>query len=127
MKLNSVERIEQALINGLFYGVAKAELDEKDVRRINGFVAAYSPETMASLSIGQLLLLYMIVLKDSENTDHLSFSMGWSRRTTINAANGLVRRGLCYWDLPTSSNMDAGNDLTLDRDKLIDREILRIR
>lgn len=127
MKLNSIERIEHVILDGLFYGVAKASLDEKDVKRLNCFVAAYSPETMASLTHSQLLLLYTIVLKDSENTDHLSFSMGWSRRATINAANGLVRRGLCYWDLPTSSNRDAGQDLTLDRDKLVDREILRIR
>lgn len=127
MKLNSFERIEQVLVDDLFYGKPKTELEEKEVVRINSFLKAYEPEVFAELTRNQLVLLYTIVLKDSENTDHLSFSVGWSRRATINVANALVRRGLCYWDLPTYSNRDAGQDLTLDRDKLIDREVLRVR
>lgn len=127
MKLNSIERIESALLEGLYFGEAKEDLGEKCARYLSAFLKAYPLDVFASLTERQLMLLYVVLQKDRENTDHLSFSICWPRRSVINSANGLVRRGLCYWDQPTASNMDAGNDLTIDRDKIIDREVLRVR
>ncbi|MCP4526640.1 MAG: hypothetical protein GY833_12115 [Aestuariibacter sp.] len=127
MKINSAERIEEIILEKLCFGDKKENLDERSARYLDAFPTAYTMETFSSLNENQLMLLFVILQKDSENSDHLSFSMGWSRRATINTANALVRKGLCYWDLPTSSNADGGNDLTIARDKLANPEILKLR
>jgi hypothetical protein len=124
MKIKSLNDVQSSLLENAYYGSDMNNLEPRERKKLIGFTKSYSVETFKKLNESQLELLFILFVKQSENTDHLSVSFGKGRRSTINTANALVRRGLLFWDLPTSSNMDGGYDLTLDRDAMLTTEHL---
>lgn len=101
------------------------DVDQKTLKKMETLINCYDIEDLITLSGQQLGLIYQMINR-SENTDILSYSLAVSRRSLINTANSLVRRGFCYWDIPTYSNRDDGMDLTFDRSKLKCESILRL-
>ncbi|CAH7407001.1 hypothetical protein VCHA53O466_50209 [Vibrio chagasii] len=107
-------------IIAVYFETSEDDLSEKDKNRVDKFLASYDQELAEKLNERQQRMLYYMYHQQEQNTDHLSFAMGWSRRATINTANALVRRGYLWWDIPTSSNMDMGYDLVIDKMMTLD-------
>lgn len=99
------------------YGEDLEKLTDSHKKRHDDFISAYEMSDLSDLNERMIQLLSYMFWEDCMDTDHLSFALGQSRRATVNTANALVRRGFLYWDIPTSSNMDGGYDLVIDRSK----------
>lgn len=91
----------------------------KDQKKIEGFFKTYTSEQFSTLNNKQIAVLYHMFWEQSQNSDFLSFSLGVGRRSAVNTANALCRRGFVYWDYPIGSNIDDGYDITINRDAMI--------
>lgn len=108
--MKNLEDVREFLLEDLIEG------DEKHPIKVDGFIKSYEEDILLELNKNQLDLLFFMFLQQSSDTDHASFGVAKTRRSTINTANSLNRRGLLWWD--TSDYYNGGYTLTLNWDKL---------
>lgn len=125
-KSKSINDVKKILIENWFELSDESKLDDRSVKRLNGFVKSYELALLFGLNANQLVMLYYMFEKQDQDTDHLSCALGVSRRSAVNTANALVRKGCLWWDYPTGSNLDKGMDLMLERKKMITEEYMSL-
>lgn len=108
--MKSLREVREFLLKDLIEG------DKTHPVKVEGFVNSYEEDILLGLNNNQLDLLFFMFYQHSSDTDHASFGIAKSRRSTINTANSLNRRGLLWWD--TSNYYEDGYTLTLSWDKL---------
>lgn len=69
------------------------------------------------LSDGSLITLAWLFHIGNRQIEELHLGI-MGKRAMINSATALVRRGYCYWDVPTSSNSHLGNILCIDNEHI---------
>lgn len=119
---NKVRERVSGWVLDFHFGKPVNELEPKELRDYEEFMSAYQMTDLADLNMNMIQLLSYMFWRHSMNSDHLQFAMGRGRRSVINTANALTRRGFLYWDIPIASNIDDGYDLTLDRSKKIKKD-----
>lgn len=85
--------------------------DEQDMREpAIRAVKTFGVEIGSIPDFSLFVFAYLFHIGDGRSVEHLYMGIA-SKRGVVNAANALVRRGWCWWDVPEVSNKEFGYDL----------------
>lgn len=119
-ELNEKElKLKNRIFHIMSYGSDNDEVEKLSISAVKTFGLAINEFPDFSLKV----FIFLFDCGDRQ-MEFMPSGLG-GRRSILNAANYLTKKGFCYWDLADVSNVHFGHELCVDRSKYISSDFIR--